>query len=76
MSKLLKGVVVSIKMHKTAIIEVFSFRKHPLYRKIIKSSKRIKAENVLPINVSDNVLIEQTRPLSKDKHYKVVKVIK
>lgn len=76
MSKLLKGVVVSTKMHKTAIIEVFSFRKHPLYRKIIKSSNRIKAENLLSINVSDNVLIEQTRPLSKDKHYKVVKVIK
>lgn len=71
--KTLRGVVVSDKMQKTVVVEVNRFVKHPKYGKYMKQSKKYKAhdeENTFKIG--DKVSIEETRPISKDKTFKVV----
>jgi len=71
--KTLRGVVVSDKMQKTVVVEVGRFVKHPKYGKYMKQSKKYKAhdeENLY--KVGDKVSIEETRPISKDKTFKVV----
>jgi small subunit ribosomal protein S17 len=71
--KVLKGVVVSDKMQKTVVVEVNRFVKHPKYGKYMKQSKKYKAhdeENTY--KVGDKVSIEETRPISKDKTFKVL----
>jgi len=71
--KTLKGVVVSDKMDKTVVVSVSRFVKHPLYGKFYKVSKKYKAhdeENVY--KTGDKVEIVETRPISKDKRFKVV----
>ncbi len=73
MPKQLKGVVVSDKMAKTVVVEVAEYKKHPKYQKYIKKEKRYKAHNEgKVIKVGDKVTIEECRPISKDKHFKVV----
>ena len=70
------GIVVSDKMEKTVVVDVEYYAKHSLYKKIIRHNKRIKAhdeENVC--KVGDKVRIMETRPLSKDKNWRVVQVI-
>ena len=70
--KALIGVVVSVKMNKTAVVSVERRRPHPLYRKIVRSTKRYKAHD--PNNAAvlgDVVRIEETRPISKDKHWRI-----
>ena len=77
MRKILEGTVVSNKMAKTAMVDVSYKKAHPLYKKLIKVSKKIKADiSGFSINVGDRVRIAETRPISKDKHFKVVEVIK
>ncbi|MFH1759376.1 MAG: 30S ribosomal protein S17 [Patescibacteria group bacterium] len=69
----LQGVVVSDKMQKTAVIEITRLKKHPKYHKYYKVSTRFKADN--PDNqhkTGDQVTIEETRPLSKDKRWKII----
>lgn len=71
--KVLKGIVVSDKMQKTVVVSVNRFVKHPKYGKYMKQSKKYKAhdeENVYKIG--DKVSIEETRPISKDKTFKVI----
>lgn len=71
--KQLKGVVVSDKMEKTVVVSVVNFVKHPKYGKYIRRTKKFKAHD--PENkfkVGDVVVIEETRPISKDKHFKVI----
>ena len=69
----LKGVVVSDKMDKTVIVSVSRFVKHPLYGKFYKVSKKYKAhDEENKYKVGDKVEIVETRPISKDKHFKVV----
>jgi len=69
----LKGVVVSDKMDKTIVVSVSRFIKHPLYGKFYKVSKKYKAhDEENKYKVGDNVEIIETRPISKDKHFKVV----
>ncbi len=71
---LLKGVVVSDKMQKTVVVSVSRFVKHPLYGKFYKVSKKYKAhDEENKFKVGDNVEIIETRPISKDKRFKVVK---
>lgn len=72
-NKVLKGKVVSVKMDKTAVVSVEDFRQHPKYRKFITRTKRYKAHD--PENrcqEGDVVFIEESRPISKDKHFKVI----
>ncbi|MDD3155908.1 MAG: 30S ribosomal protein S17 [Candidatus Pacebacteria bacterium] len=64
----LSGVITSAKMALTAVVEVTRLKQHPLYHKYYKTSKRYKAHN--PDNKfqpGDKVIIEETRPISKDK---------
>ena len=70
----LKGIVVSDKMDKTVVVSVTRFVKHPLYGKFYKVSKKYKAhDEENKYKVGDNVEIVETRPISKDKHFRVVK---
>ncbi|MEK7505415.1 MAG: 30S ribosomal protein S17 [Patescibacteria group bacterium] len=69
----LEGVVVSDRMQNTIVVEVSSYYKHDKYQKFIGKSKRYKADN--PGNTKkegDKVTIEECRPISKDKHFRVV----
>lgn len=69
-NKMLKGLVVSDKMQKTAVVEVLRLKKHPKYKKYYKVSRRFKAHN--PENqyhTGDRVWIKETRPVSKDKRW-------
>ena len=73
--KTLIGKIVSTKMQKTVVVEVETSRRHPLYKKIIKKRKKFKAHNEdLKLKIGDKVEIVQTRPISKEKHFKVVKI--
>lgn len=72
-SNTLKGVVVSNKMQKTVIVSVSRFIKHPLYGKFYKVSKKYKAhDEENKCKIGDNVEIVETRPISKDKRFRVV----
>jgi len=68
----LKGKIVSNKMQKTVIVEVARLKKHSVYGKYMKVSKRYKAHIDEPIAIGSEVVIESTRPISKDKKWKVV----
>ena len=73
---MLKGVVVSDKMDKTVIVSVSRFVKHPLYGKFYKVSKKYKAHDEGNVyKTGDKVEIVEVRPMSRDKHFKVVKAI-
>ncbi len=73
MAKKLKGKVVSDKMEKTVIVSVDSYKKHPKYKKYISVSKKYKVHDEKnECKVGDKVMIEECRPVSKDKHFAVV----
>ena len=70
------GIVVSNKMDKTVVVEVMSQEKHPLYKKFVKKTKKYKAhdeENTC--GIGDTVEIMETRPLSKDKYHRVIRIV-
>ena len=70
------GRVVSDRMDKTVVVAIEDNVKHPLYKKIIKNTIRLKAhdeENACKIG--DRVLIMETRPLSKDKRWRVAEIV-
>ena len=70
------GIVASDKMDKTVVVKVESRTKHPLYGKITTSSKKFKAHDENnEAKIGDKVLIMETRPLSKDKRWRVIEVI-
>ncbi|MGC9046893.1 MAG: 30S ribosomal protein S17 [Minisyncoccia bacterium] len=71
--KKLTGVVVSDKMNKTRVVLVERFKKHRLYHKYFKVSKRFKAHDENnQYKVGDKVVIQETRPLSKEKRWSIV----
>lgn len=74
----LKGRVVSNKMQKTIVVEIKRLRKAPKYLKYVTTSRRLKAhaENTADYVPGDEVLIEESRPLSKEKRWKVVQLIR
>ncbi|MCL2109374.1 MAG: 30S ribosomal protein S17 [Oscillospiraceae bacterium] len=70
------GVVVSNKMDKTIVVAIKDNIKHPLYKKIIKRTIKLKAHDEKnECLVGDKVEVMETRPLSKDKHWRLVKVL-
>lgn len=70
------GIVVSDKMEKTVVVEVSTLVKHPVYKKTMKRSKKIKAHDENNVaKVGDKVLVMETRPLSKTKRYRLVEVL-
>jgi len=77
MSKVFEGVVVSLKMQKTAVVQVARVTSHPIYKKLIKKDRKIKADtSSFDLAVGDRVRIGKTRPLSKLKHFKILEVLK
>jgi len=70
------GIVVSDKMDKTVVVRVESKVRHPLYGKIIRSTKKFKAhDEENQAKMGDKVLIMETRPLSKDKCWRVLEIL-
>jgi len=70
------GKVVSDKMDKTVVVAIEDNVKHPLYKKIIKRTVRLKAHDEQnACGIGDRVLVMETRPLSKDKRWRVVEII-
>ncbi|MDD5749216.1 MAG: 30S ribosomal protein S17 [Patescibacteria group bacterium] len=72
----LEGTVVSDKMDKTVVVEVTALKVHSKYKKRYKSSKKYKAHDEKnQYKVGDFVVIQECRPLSKDKRWRVIKVV-
>ena len=70
------GKVVSNKMDKTIVVAVEDHVKHPLYKKIVKRTYKLKAHDEMnECNVGDTVKVMETRPLSKDKRWRLVEII-
>ena len=70
------GKVVSNKMDKTIVVSIEDNVKHPLYKKIIKNTVKLKAHDENnECGIGDRVLVMETRPLSKDKRWRVVEII-
>ena len=76
MRKTRVGVVVSDKMDKTIVVAIRNRVKHPLYGKIMNRTNKIKAhDEENQCGIGDTVKIMETRPLSKDKHWRLVEII-
>jgi len=74
--KIKQGRVVSDKMDKTVVVAVESYGRHPLYRKATRQVKRFKAHDEQnTCGVGDTVKIVETRPLSKEKRWRVMEVL-
>lgn len=70
------GKVVSNKMQKTIVVAVEDYVKHPLYKKIVKRTYKLKAHDESnDCNIGDTVRVMETRPLSKDKRWRLVEII-
>ena len=74
--RVLRGTVVSDKMDKTIVVEITTKRSHPLYGRQVKYSSKFKVHDEKnEAKVGDVVEIMETRPLSKDKHFRLVKIV-
>lgn len=70
------GVVVSDKMDKTIVVALEDFVRHSLYGKAVKRTKKVKAhDEANECNIGDKVRIMETRPLSKDKRWRLVSIV-
>ncbi|NMB34351.1 MAG: 30S ribosomal protein S17 [Clostridium sp.] len=70
------GKVSSNKMNKTIVVNIESSEKHPLYKKFIKKTYKLKAHDENnECNIGDTVRVMETRPLSKDKMWRLVEII-
>jgi small subunit ribosomal protein S17 len=74
--KIRTGKVVSTKMQKTVIVEVMRLVRHPVYKKVMRRTKNYKAHDEKnDCHLGDMVKIEETRPLSKDKCWRVLEIL-
>jgi small subunit ribosomal protein S17 len=75
--KELIGTVISDKMQKTRVVRILRMAKHPKYGRILKKYIKFKVHDEANLaKLGDLVKIQETRPLSKDKHFKLVEVVK
>ncbi len=73
MAKILTGSVVSVKMNKSIVVEVTRKVAHPLYKKLLKKSKKFLVDSGdQEVTVGDTVKIIETKPISKNKHFALV----
>lgn len=72
----INGVVTSNKMTKTVVVEIGRTYQHPLYRKVVHTTKRVKAHDELGCQIGDQVQIVESRPLSRDKRWVVETIVK
>jgi small subunit ribosomal protein S17 len=70
------GFVTSNKMTKTVVVEITRTFQHPLYRKVVHSSKRVKAHDEIGCQIGDEVIIVETRPISAQVCWVVEKVVR
>jgi small subunit ribosomal protein S17 len=71
-----QGVVVSDKMDKTIVVEVTAVKPHPLYKKVMRRTSRLKAHDERnDAHVGDRVLVRESRPLSKTKSWRLIQVL-
>ena len=76
MKKTQIGTIISDKMINTVVVKVETYKVHPKYRKRFKSSKNFKADTAGKVfSVGDKVIIEESRPLSKDKCWRVKQLL-
>ena len=76
MKKTREGLVVSDKMTKTRVVLIERVFRHPRYERVVTRSKKLKAHDETNASkVGDRVLIEETRPLSKDKRWRIRQVL-
>lgn len=74
--KTFTGKIVSDKMQNTVVVEITRKVMHPIYKKTLKKSGRIKADTAgLSVHAGQTVVIEQAKPMSRDKHFKVLKIV-
>ncbi len=70
------GLVVSAKMDKTVVVAVQEHYRHPVYKKVMRSTYKLKAHDENnECRVGDKVLVMETRPLSKDKRWRIVEIV-
>ncbi len=72
----LTGVVTSNKMDKTVVVKITRTYQHPLYKKVVHSSNKVKAHDTLGCEIGDVVVIVESRPISADKRFVVEKIVK
>jgi small subunit ribosomal protein S17 len=71
-----EGVVVSDAMQKTRVVKVDRVYRHPRYERVVRMSRKVKAHDENnEAHVGDRVLIEETRPLSKDKRWRIRRIL-
>ena len=74
--KVYTGLVVSDKMEKTITVEITSYKKSPLYNKLVKVTEKIKAHDEEGLaGIGDTVKVMETRPLSKTKRFRLLEII-
>jgi len=73
--KIREGIVVSNKMEKTVVVDVTRRTQHPLYGKVVIRSKKFKAHDIVGCDEGDRVEIMECRPISRDKHWRVVRIL-
>lgn len=73
--KVRQGIVVSNKMDKTVVVLIERRTQHPLYKKVVIRSKKFKAHDLLGCDEGDRVEIMETRPLSKEKRWRVTQIL-
>lgn len=73
--KVREGVVVSNKMNNTVVVKVERRTQHPLYGKVVIKSQKYKAHDLLSCDEGDRVEIMETKPISKDKCWRVTQII-
>lgn len=72
----LQGIVTSDKMEKTIVVEIMMRKLHPLYKKYVTRSRKVKAhDETNEAKIGDTVRVEECRPLSRDKHWRLVEIV-
>ena len=72
----LSGFVTSDKMEKTVVVEITRTYRHPLYKKVVHSKKRIMAHDELGCHIGDEVQVVESRPISRNKRWVVENVLR
>ncbi|MDY6873114.1 MAG: 30S ribosomal protein S17 [Chloroflexota bacterium] len=72
----LVGTVISNKMQKTAVVEVERVFRHPLYQKVVRSARSLKAHDELGVNPGDKVRILESKPISRTKRWVVEEILR
>ncbi len=71
-----EGVVVGDKMQKTRVVRIERVYRHPRYQRVVRSSKKLKAHDENnESRIGDRVIIEETRPLSKEKRWRIRQIV-